>query len=239
MEPSADEEALRATIDTAFKDYADDHYPRASQRWPFPVPFRRISGAAGVCQGRRSHCLRRGPQVQPQQLLERPLALGVVRLARRAGRAHGRRTLNKATGAVKGVLKVQVHYYEDGNVQLVSQKKATFRQPAMPAHPPQIEAQISVGDDAGTAKELIKEIGRAENEYQARSPPRRGRLTRADGNCGELQHHVGHHVQGAAPRAAHHPHQGLCSARRRAAHRLQVDWLKILNYKVGKELASK
>ena len=30
----------------------------------------------------------------------------------------------------------------------------------------QIEAQISTGDEAAMAKDLIKEIGKAENEYQ-------------------------------------------------------------------------
>jgi len=53
---------------------------------------------------------------------------------------------------ITGVLKVQVHYYEDGNVQLVSSKE--------------VKETISVGSEVDIAQELVKVMEEAEKEYQ-------------------------------------------------------------------------
>jgi len=53
---------------------------------------------------------------------------------------------------VTGVLKVQVHYYEDGNVQLVSSKE--------------VKETIALGNDAEVAKELVRIMEESETEYQ-------------------------------------------------------------------------
>ena len=53
---------------------------------------------------------------------------------------------------VTGVLKVQVHYYEDGNVQLVSSKE--------------VKETIAMGSEEDVAKELVRIMEEAETEYQ-------------------------------------------------------------------------
>eukprot|EP00039_Didymoeca_costata_P018062 m.331991 g.331991 ORF g.331991 m.331991 type:complete len:280 (-) comp16841_c0_seq1:141-980(-) len=68
------------------------------------------------------------------------------------GRWRSQWTFNKETGEVTGLLKVTVHYYEDGNVQLVSEKK--------------ISEKVAVSDETATAKKVIKIMEKTESEYQ-------------------------------------------------------------------------
>lgn len=68
------------------------------------------------------------------------------------GRWRSEWTFDKSSGEVTGVLRVTVHYYEDGNVQLVSEKK--------------ISEKVSVSDDTATAKAVVKIMEKTESEYQ-------------------------------------------------------------------------
>lgn len=56
------------------------------------------------------------------------------------------------SASVKGLFKLQVHYYEDGNVQLVSHKE--------------VEKELSVSDAATLGKDLAKSLEELETGYQ-------------------------------------------------------------------------
>lgn len=57
-----------------------------------------------------------------------------------------------AAADIQGVIRVQVHYYEDGNVQLVSTR--------------QMRESCAVSNEADTARAIVAVISDAENEYQ-------------------------------------------------------------------------
>eukprot|EP00045_Choanoeca_perplexa_P002294 m.23815 g.23815 ORF g.23815 m.23815 type:complete len:276 (+) comp11435_c0_seq1:108-935(+) len=121
-EPSGNE-ALRAAIEAAATEYIGEHYHSGTTTV--------YDTDAGVVVCIEDH------KYQPQNFWN--------------GRWRSQWVV-ESSGTVTGTLWVQVHYYEDGNVQLNSSKQVTEK--------------ISLGDHGAAAKQLFKVVLEAENAYQ-------------------------------------------------------------------------
>merc|ERR1712047_36343 len=131
--PDSEVESLRAAIEAEVTAYALNHY-RHGVSATFSKPTE--DGKSIVC------CIE-DHQFQPKNYWN--------------GRWRSQWTVTIAgqQAEVVGVLKVQVHYYEDGNVQLVSSKE--------------VKESITLGNDAEAAKELVKLMEESETDYQTMS----------------------------------------------------------------------
>jgi capping protein alpha len=125
-------EPFRAALDRSVQAYAKDHYPNGVVT---------VYGSSSGSQIKLTVCIE-DHKFSPRNFWN--------------GRWRSEWTLSFSPGSsaeLKGVLRVQVHYYEDGNVQLVSSKD--------------VKETVKTSSEDGTAKEIVQVLSLAESDYQS------------------------------------------------------------------------
>lgn len=167
-------EGFRSALEKVVTEYTDNHYGSMTTN--------------GVCSvygnGNIVTCCIEHHKFQPNNFWN--------------GRWRSQWMFDKSSGEMNGVLQVQVHYYEDGNVQMISNKK--------------VNDTVPISDPAATAAKFIKKVEAAEKIYQKAISS--NYMVMSDTTFKALRR--------ALP-----------------ITRSKLDWMKVLNYKIGKELANK
>nr|CAG4634892.1 EOG090X08VX [Alona affinis] len=129
-EPEAAVESWREALQTQFTDYTANHYKH---------------GVCAVFGQSRGDSMTLVACIEDHQFQPKNYWNG-------RWRSQWSAVFSGGTGELQGTLRVQVHYYEDGNVQLVCSKT--------------VKHALTSTNETETAKEIVRLIEESESEYQ-------------------------------------------------------------------------